>query len=275
MPTVPSGTSQSLLRQALRVGSEVSSGSMLSLKDNASRLKRNLLLAAKGKLFNPANDQGLGFIEGTWETLKRSVNPMNWINGIKELPNSIKQHRDNLRNGFSTKWRITDDGELKHGFDIKDAGSALLGLGMDLYGTAAPLALAFGDSEDLDTAGTFENLASRGSNVVEGLAMTDAGIKHIMPQFNNLPTMFAAPMAADMIFSPREWLRKGGKALDNFLGTGPTKAKVEDKFTRRVNDRIEVLRSKNPSFSEDEIKQQAVNDILSNGQNYLDYLNKK
>ena len=187
-------------------------------------------------------------------------NPMAYIRGMKEIPNSIEYHRKNLTNGLKNFW------------NHPGAGLGALGdLAFEVAGTALPLYSAFSDREDLDTAGTMENLFARGSNVVSGLAFTQEGVKHIMPHgfMAQLPLMLLAPGMEAVA-------QRIGKGLDNVLGTGPSAKSVEGRFVNRVKNRIGELQGGNMDFTtmpNPNITQQAVNDVLANGQDYLKYIN--
>lgn len=187
-------------------------------------------------------------------------NPLAYVRGIKEIPNSIKYHVDNVSSG------------LKNFKQAPLTGLGSIGdLAFDIAGTAHPLYSAFSDREDLDTAGTMENVFARGANVISALAFTQEGVKHIMPHgfMAQLPLMLLAPgMEAVM--------QRVGRKVDDVLGTGPTAKSVEGRFVNRVKNRIGELQGGNMDFTtmpNPNITQQAVNDVLANGQDYLKYIN--
>ena len=187
-------------------------------------------------------------------------NPLAYVRGIEEIPNSIKYHVDNVSSG------------LKNFKQAPLAGLGSIGdLAFDIAGTAYPLYSAFSDREDLDTAGTMENAFARGANVISALAFTQEGVKHIMPHgfMAQLPLMLLAP--------GMEAVMQGvGRKVDDVLGTGPTAKSVEGRFVNRVKNRIGELQGGNMDFTtmpNPNITQQAVNDVLANGQDYLKYIN--
>lgn len=246
----------------------------LNLKSLANKLKfRNL--APKANRLNQAGTQiakavteippvvnEKSFLRQMADNALAMYNPMAYAKAIKAIPESIQYHKNNLTSAFKNLAAHPLTG-------ILGAAGAVGGAGLDAAFSALPLYSAVKDREDLDTAGMFENIANRGADVLSGLAFTTKGADYLFPGglMSQLPFMFFAPSTTDV-------LSKGGRALDKFFGTGPTKEKVMSRFATRVNERMKEL---NPVFTpgnpNPNLMQQAVNDVLSNGQDYLKYIN--
>jgi len=145
-------------------------------------------------------------------------------------------------------------------------------LGKTTLQTVLPGAMAMHalapDRMDLDTAGPFEDMTTRGTDLATALMYASSSmwggkstVGNILGEILGIQALkFAAPRL--------------GRAADNYSGNAVPEADMHDSFRKRLEVREAEIAEANPGADAMDIRRKAISDILGAASGYLDLFNK-
>lgn len=124
------------------------------------------------------------------------------------------------------------------------------------------------DRMDLDTAGPFEDMATRGTDLATALMYASSSmwggkstVGNILGEILGIQALhYAGP--------------KAGRAVDRFTKNDVSEVQMQDSFRERLQAREAELVAANPEADPMDIRRKAVSDILDAASGYLDLFNR-
>ena len=121
---------------------------------------------------------------------------------------------------------------------------------------------------DLDTAGAFEEMGTRGTDVLTALSFANSRLQHS----GSLPgTLLGTIIGMNALNAIG---RYGGRAIDNLADTTPDPNEMASKFQQRVSEISHQLAKQFPTASDTEIRNEAIQKVLSSASGYLQLFNR-
>ena len=154
---------------------------------------------------------------------------------------------------------ITGDplGALKH------LGSSALRTAIPAYFTYQALKP---DRSDMDTAGPFEEIGGRGSDLAYALASASPSLWAGKSLIGNIAGEIAGLTGLKLLGT------HGGKMVDTLTNNRPDPNEVYDKFSMRVKKKAMELQEQYPDAAPEEVQKAAISQLLEEASGYLDYL---
>lgn len=185
-------------------------------------------------------------------TLGRMVDPKSYVRLFQEGPTAAMDSIKRLREANFKEAPMDYAGK---------AADTFLNVVLPAYG-ALDAINPF--REDLDTAGPFEEMGTRLSEM--GLSLMGASDPFF--KGNMLGALSAYSLAVPTISGAAKGV---GKMIDKATDNRPDPVEVKDSFNAKVNRKMEHLKKLNPLKSKHELVRSAVNSVLEEASEYLDY----
>lgn len=183
---------------------------------------------------------GTGFLSNALKGFTAFYNPKNAINAFKYGPGTFLQEVKDV--ALNTKaWK-----EAPFSNALNTYFSAL--------GPYFAITTALEDSPTQDTEGTVERGMRRVFNVID---LADMSGKVMAAQSGNPWSFFPGLIFGRYILRPTI-----GKAIDKFLGTGPTKEVIQQRFSDRFNKELPDFIKNNPNIDPQEARYSVLQNIL-------------